>query len=465
MISTDKAYIFGLIIGGGVFGDDPDSFYISLPYRNWGDVATNPTRVSQISQDILRVVKPVFQNEYGLSVAYDLGNNWKIICDGNLDNLKNDFLAYDITLAGEMRKNSSITKLVDDISSNKVIAKRFLAGLADTIGSTAPSHRRFNDDVQIVSFEISGFNYAFVCDLCRLLSTLECYPDQIIWNHPNIHSTSDPYYTSWKKGFKVRVTLDQYSNFGSFAFSSKTKSASDNLKKQSKTNVAQKCSDQEIVLHGTSCVHPAENSSELPETIKGGHFLHYKHFCAVLGCPFAPYEEIEKCIKCASEYILPFPVLSKYSLNEVRTFVSQDNFLSKRKFVAFDVFAKDIFDAYKNHQRFMYGNGTTNGYPLNEIMDAIGYILASEKGELNGKRIRGNRDELLERCLTEDPDKKITFELPDLLSVLVVHNGESAAMVGAQNPEVYKKLISRSKVNKYKLLVRELKEEDFDGAK
>lgn len=33
-MNTDKAYILGLIIGGGIFGDAEDVFRIRLPYKN-----------------------------------------------------------------------------------------------------------------------------------------------------------------------------------------------------------------------------------------------------------------------------------------------------------------------------------------------------------------------------------------------------------------------------------------------
>lgn len=33
-MDTDKAYLLGLIIGGGVFGNAEDVFRIRLPYKN-----------------------------------------------------------------------------------------------------------------------------------------------------------------------------------------------------------------------------------------------------------------------------------------------------------------------------------------------------------------------------------------------------------------------------------------------
>lgn len=33
-MNTDKAYLLGLIIGGGIFGNAEDVFRIKLPYKN-----------------------------------------------------------------------------------------------------------------------------------------------------------------------------------------------------------------------------------------------------------------------------------------------------------------------------------------------------------------------------------------------------------------------------------------------
>ena len=52
-MNTDKAYLFGLIIGGGIWGNAEDVFRIRLPYRQWGSYIQNPQRASDISRDIM----------------------------------------------------------------------------------------------------------------------------------------------------------------------------------------------------------------------------------------------------------------------------------------------------------------------------------------------------------------------------------------------------------------------------
>jgi hypothetical protein len=74
-MNTDRAYLFGLIIGGGVFGDDGDILRIKLPFKKWGSYLENPQRVGQISRDIMNVVSPMFRNIYNMIVSFEATEN------------------------------------------------------------------------------------------------------------------------------------------------------------------------------------------------------------------------------------------------------------------------------------------------------------------------------------------------------------------------------------------------------
>ena len=54
------------------------------------------------------------------------------------------------------------------------------------------------------------------------------------------------------------------------------------------------CNEREIKMPSVTCVHCEENSELLPENIRGGHYLHNRHVCAVLQCEHAPYGEVQK---------------------------------------------------------------------------------------------------------------------------------------------------------------------------
>jgi hypothetical protein len=79
-MNTDKAYLIGLIIGGGVFGNAENVFKVRLPFKKWGSYLDNPKRAGQISRDIMNVVSPTFRNTYNLIVSFEATENiWNIL--------------------------------------------------------------------------------------------------------------------------------------------------------------------------------------------------------------------------------------------------------------------------------------------------------------------------------------------------------------------------------------------------
>ena len=462
-MNTDKAYLFGVVVGGGVWSENADSFQVKLPYRQWGAVSSNPQRVGDISRDIMTIISPIFQNIYGITVSYEASEKeWIIYCEGNTSLLANDLHRYGIENVGEIRAKVSIANLIPALIDDN-LKRRFVAGLADTIGSTSPSHRRFTEETQIISFEISGFNFKFICELCRLLYSINCIPDQILWNHPNFHAANDPYYQNWTKGFKLRVKLDQYSKFGAFAFRSRAKSAQDNLTLQRSTSPSIPCPDRKLKL-SPSCIHPAEHDTRFPDEIRDGHYLHNRHVCAVLGCEHAPYSQIENICTKAADYINPFSILSKDSRDAIHHIVSKDPLMAKRVYRVERVSIQKIFDCYKDNKNTLLYGSYDSGYPIVEVMQAVAYVIALDS-ELSGKRPRGSLVDLISAHLSRNRYITVECHIPDLLTPLLIYGGTRGALVGPKNPRLYNRLISISPENKYKLLIRNLTEEDFYNAK
>ncbi len=459
-MDTDKAYLLGLIIGGGVFGNAEDVFSIRLPYKKWGSYLENPQRAGKIASDILKKVGQMFRAIYNLSVQYETtpGGTWTILCEGDTDLVKQDLAHYGIICQGELRGNVDISPVIADLVDSN-LKRRFIAGLADTIGSMAKSQRRFTDEHQIISFEIKGYNFKFVCDLCHLLYSINCIPDQINWNHPNIHCTNDPYYSQWNKGFKLRILLDQYAKFGAFAFRTKAETSNENRKLQKQSHSAEKCEVRD--MHFTpSTIHPAENDKRLPDDIRGGHYIHFRHFCAVMGCEHAPYCKIKEQFSNIGCLINPFPILHKDSSRAIETIIMNDPLLEKRDYDLLTVSIKNLLDMYHQDKvSLVYGTSPDSGYPLAEILQAIAYVIADES-ELSGKRPKGYM-QIIERHLNNDPDLTIDIKRPDLLTPLVIVGNERAALVGPQNPKVYANLVKNDPNNEYKLIVRGITEKDL----
>ena len=344
-MNTDKAYIMGLVTGGGSFSADHKSFSIRLPYKQWGDLSKNPERAGMIATDILKVVRPLMSVEYELDVSYTPGKEWFIACHGDTKKLIADLRSYGIEPTSDLHKTADLSKLIDALTDTNM-KKRYIAGVADTIGSMAPSHRRFSDDVQIISFEISGFNYKYVCQLCNLLYSLGCVPDQILWQHPNMQSGTDSYYSSWKKGNKLRVTLDSFNTFGSLAFKSKSSAAKENrLRETSGTyNAAIQCEEKKLSVPGVVAVHVDENYKDIPCELRGGHFIHHKQICAALDCPHAPRHELDSLLAHAERYVSPFAVLHKDDVVGIAGIIDRDPILKNRSYVTMELKVKELVD-------------------------------------------------------------------------------------------------------------------------
>lgn len=459
-MNTDKAYLLGLIIGGGVFGSAEDVFRIRLPYKKWGSYIDNPQRAGQIARDILQKVGQMFRAVYNLSVQYETtpGGTWTILCEGDVSGVRDDLTRYGITCEGEIRGSANITAIVPELVDDN-LKRRFVAGLADTIGSMAKSQRRFSDEHQILSFEIKGYNFQFVCDLCRLLYSINCIPDQVNWNHPNIHCTNDPYYSQWNKGFKLRILLDQYAQFGAFAFRTKAETSRENRLLQQQTHTAETCETRDFhVTH--SCVHPAENDPRLPENIRGGHYIHFRHFCAVMGCEHAPYDRVCSCFRDLGAIVNPFPILCRDTSERVMSIIANDPLLSEREYAIQNILISSLYTLFKNNSSaLIYGSGARDGYPIAEVLQAIAYVIADES-ELFGRRPKGYAA-IIERHIGRNPDETVEIHRPDLLTPLVIFGNGRGALVGAENPTVYAQLVTRDPSNEYKLLVRQITEEDL----
>ena len=114
-----------------------------------------------------------------------------------------------------------------------------------------------------------------------------------------------------------------------------------------------------------------------------------------------------------------------------------------------------------NGGNLVFSTDRKKGYPLNVILDGLAYIIASKTGNLNGKRPRGNREEIIINALAADRSLSVTCKVPDLLTPIFITDGVVSAMIGPLNEDVYKKLISFSDDNKYKMTVRKITEADL----
>ena len=123
-------------------------------------------------------------------------------------------------------------------------------------------------------------------------------------------------------------------------------------------------------------------------------------------------------------------------------------------------FFKRTYD--NDRTALLFGNTYRNGYPIAEVLQAVAYVIADET-ELFGKRPKGYY-QIIERHLSSNPLITVEVRIPDLLTPLVIAGNGRGSLIGAKNPEVYNRLISRDPVNEYKVIVRPISEEDLRNA-
>lgn len=67
----------------------------------------------------------------------------------------------------------------------------------------------------------------------------------------------------------------------------------------------------------------------------------------------------------------------------------------------------------------------------------------------------------MQKHLAKNPDLSIVLRIPDLLTPLILESNGRGVLIGAHNPQVYKKLVSIDSDNAYKLCVRPITEKDL----
>ena len=450
-LTTDKAYLLGLLVGGGVISKK--SFQIILPYKKWGDLKINPERAGEIASDILSTLNPIWSTSYGIDVAYKIGTNWKITSKNIKDELLNDLKMCGLPTGGEMRDQANLEKLLPYLRTLEH-KKYFLTGLIDTIGSLAKSHRRFVDDFQIVSFEFKSNNFRLVQDVLTLLESMGITPDQVLWNHPNQHAGQDRYYKQWKKGFKIRLALEDYMLQGGFVFKTKKLSAQENSNIGDKSKTTK---DKIAKLSGRVSIHKDQNSDWLPNNIRGYVFVHNLQFNEVLGLATPksfPRDELKTNFH---QYFCPFTCLTKGSKSEISMIIAEEAYLEATTYNRVPLLCSELRKEYEGNAReLIFGNTVNDGFPVNLVLQGLAYVIAATTSkQIKGKRVLGNFIDLIQSYSDDQitHDLNISIKRPDQGTCLLISNNEFAALVGYVNDDFNKSLLE--KVSGYKFKVRE----------
>jgi hypothetical protein len=381
-INHVKAYIIGLLVGGGKI--DKDVFVIDLPFKKWG---MEPNRMSIIATDILTKICQYFNTTYSFNVTYEIGNNkWLIkpMPYANIDELKKDLEYLELPTSGFLLAKADLSFAKKELKG--VSIESFLSGIFDARASLTLSHRRFTDDAPVVSIEIPGStkNFKFVVQLCSWLTDLGSTTDQILYNHPNQHAASDPEYRGWKKGFKIRFLVRSFLAQHSFALQSKSVDIT-KIEKHQKREEQIPCYLRKLRKPSPVTVHSDQNSSDLPIEVRNKIFFHYHHFCAVIGCPHAPVDEIKKIVSKKESFISFYPRLSKGKKDSL---LKQIELIKETDFPETELVKNErIVENVLRDEKLKDFLGIDVG---------IAYLFAQS---LKGKRHTGNMNEILNSCL------------------------------------------------------------------
>lgn len=412
MINHNKAYILGLLTGGGRL--DKETFIIELPFKKWG---MQPQKMGIIAVDILQRISALFNKEYSVNVTYEIGNSkWFInpLDDENFDKIKSDLKKLNLPIVGFPLNNVDLQVCKENLKG--INAESFLSGIFDSRASITLSHRRFNNEAPVVSIEIPGStkNFKFVVQLCSWLTELGSITDQILYNHPNQHSSSDPTYKGWKKGFKIRFLIKSFLTTHSFALQAKSIDA-ELIEKHQKKLEQSECLLRKIRKPSPVSVHNDMDSESLPLEVRNNLYFHYFHFCASLGCKFAPIKEVNKIVAKKKNLISFFPRLSKGNIAEITS--------------GFNKIATKYFNGYQTSKNkylakslFLENSQFMNYYGLEQ---GIAFLLSSK---LNGKRHVGSMAKILEEY-SKSPLEVIHFLGIENEPILIINKTNDRAII------------------------------------
>ena len=388
----------------------------------------------------------MWEAAYGIGIGYVVQNSqWQITSDTNRV-LIEDLAGLGLPTLGNLKQSSDIKILAEALDNHEKV-RRFLAGLTDTVGSLAPSHRHRVDRSQIISYEFKGRNFTLVADLTKLFDKIGCRPDQVLWNHPNFHSASDRYYKTWKKGFKLRVALRDYMLEGSFVSEAKQLAAEGNMAiaEQAAQGPIPSGYTERISINNRTTLHMDESSDWLPENLRGRHFVHYLHLGKYLGMSVS--EELDgqlsRLLKNPERLFCPFTILTKGSKEEVESIIENENYLKRGHYTKTQDIETILMQEPRN--RCILGIDDNRGFPAPQVIHAITYVILAERGSssLKGKRILGNRNEIFNQLMSETVRLDVDIMRPNRGTCLLIKGRSFAALVGYVDNSFNKSLIKR----------------------
>ena len=381
----------------------------------------------------------------------------------NYESIIKNLEPYKIDLFGRFKDNVKIINLVN--SMNRQEKMHFIAGLADVVGSVNPQHRSFKDIKQIISLEISGFNYNLIKEICCIFHDLEFTVDQILWNHPNMHAGDNPIYKKWNKGNKIRVLTSEFIDQLTFGFNSKTESAEENIKSLADEEIISpslcpnKFEEQFRVKQKT--VHLYEKSEKLPENIRGSHYIHMGHICCALDCPYAPKDIIRRKIQSEDigHIFSYFPINLNGTESQVNKYIN-GSILKDETYIEKDYKFITLKGLFENEEYLHFDENNTN-YSLKKVIKGLIFLIQRKYKILTNSqtRLKGKIPDFLIDS-SKYYEEIITIRIPTHRTPIIFVLDNNAALVGPYLKQLYRSFIEFDPQS-FHLNYRELTLENF----
>jgi hypothetical protein len=430
--SVNELYIYGLLVGGGTV--TPTSFEVRIPLRKWG---LTTRRNQQFVLDLTNDVLPSFHSALGVNCRYSLQANGDLVIfpinpmtTTEAAFLKNKLQNLGLPYVGHLIETANLEKIASQISGSRIKSSSFLAGIFDAKASLELSQRRHSNASPVISIEIpgKGGNFNFVQQLCAWMTRMGSVTDQVLWNHPSMHSSLDPTYSGWKKGFKVRLLAKDFAaahRFGMAVFSLELT----NLVGTQKSAGQVECHARKPNLTQTS-IHNDLDSSLLPKQVRNQVFLHSMQICAAMSCPFAPEKYLIREVAHKGKSLVSVsPLMVKGTIIEIgRHFIKELKLQNVKPIRLGDYKLKDAL-ALIDEAKY------------SKLASACAYLFANS---LNGKRPRGAQGPIL---AGNSEERVVVYESVEGGPFLIINPSNNRAALISSAGSTYSQELVDSAIN------------------
>lgn len=286
-MTPEIAYLIGLLYGNGTYVEHENDtvFSIEFPHKKQTTESGGNVQVYVMASvaDIQRVLLPLV----GTSLNHTQQDSKTVIFFSlpNADPLRILLVSY----LGTARSHIDFRldqRVFDAFSYDEKMA--LLRGFSDATAYIQKGNEYRGIDGQHRVFIQIPVNWMMVVDICNLLKVVGIPVQNIDWGHPNIRDGNLSYYNrgmhnSWKKEHQIKIWANEFSPIGFTV----------RHKQEALRHFADNMSIEPRLTHRfyweiqsrnqTKPIHPCENDTYIPSSIRGRHFNGWKEIADALG--------------------------------------------------------------------------------------------------------------------------------------------------------------------------------------